>query len=101
VAFQTGAIDPAMMQASTKVEIPRQAAGWGNVALVMDVLDQRLAKADPYLFGDFFTAPDVLIGGALGWAIQFGMFEMRPGFENYLKAVQARPAFQKVFAGQE
>jgi len=101
VAFQTGAIDPAMMQASTKVEIPRQAAGWGNVELVMDVLDQRLAKADPYLFDDFFTAADVLIGGALGWAIQFGMFEMRPGFENYLKAVQARPAFQKVFAGQE
>jgi glutathione S-transferase len=90
-----------MMQASTKVEIARQSAGWGDVALVMDVLEDRLSKANPYLLGDWFTAADVLIGGALGWATQFGMFEMRPGFENYLKAVQSRPAFQKVFGGQE
>tara|TARA_R110002072_G_scaffold58635_6_gene149322 strand:+ start:300 stop:893 length:594 start_codon:yes stop_codon:yes gene_type:complete len=99
IAYQSACIDPAMMQASTKVEIPRQSAGWGNVELVMDVLDERLSKTDPYLFGDWFTAADVLIGGALGWATQFGMFEMRPGFEKYLKAVQSRPAFQKVFAG--
>lgn len=101
VAYQSACIDPAMMQAGLKFETSRQQAAWGNVELVMDVLDARLAKADPYLFGDFFTAADVLIGGALGWAVQFGMFEMRPGFENYLKAVQSRPAFQKVFAGQE
>lgn len=101
VAYQSAVIDPAMMQASTKVEIARQSAGWGDVALVMDVLEDRLSKANPYLLGDWFTAADVLIGGALGWATQFGMFEMRPGFENYLKAVQSRPAFQKVFGGQE
>lgn len=99
VAYQSAVIDPAMMQASTKVEIARQSAGWGDVELVMNVLEDRLSKASPYLLGDWFTAADVLVGGALGWATQFGMFEMRPGFENYLKAVQSRPAFQKVFAG--
>lgn len=99
VAFQSASIDPAMMQANTKVEIPRRAAGWGSVELVMDVLDARLSKAEPYLLGEWFTAADVLIGGALSWATQFGMFEMRPGFETYLKAIQARPAFQKAMTG--
>ncbi|WP_420431379.1 glutathione S-transferase family protein [Hyphobacterium sp.] len=99
VAYQSAVIDPAMMQASTKVEIARQSAGWGDVDLVMTVLEDRLSRANPYLLGDWFTAADVLIGGALGWATQFGMFEMRAGFENYLKAVQSRPAFKKVFAG--
>jgi len=99
VAFQSASIDPAMMQANTKVEIPRRAAGWGSVELVMDVLDARLSKAEPYLLGEWFTAADVLIGGALSWATQFGMFEMRPGFETYLKAIQSRPAFQKAMTG--
>lgn len=98
IAFQSAAIDPAMMQANTKVEIPRQAAGWGSVELVIDVLEQRLSKTNPYLFGEWFTAADILIGGALGWATQFGMFEMKPAFKPYLEAVQSRPAFQKVFA---
>jgi len=99
IAYQSACIDPAMMQAGLKFETKRQQAAWGNVELVMDVLEQRLAKANPYLFGDWFTAADVLIGGALSWATQFGMFEMRPGFKNYLAAVQARPAFQKAMAG--
>jgi len=98
IAYQSACIDPAMMQANTKVEIPRQSAGWGSVELVIDVLDQRVAKASPYLFGEWFTAADVLIGGAIGWATQFGMFEMRESFKPYLEAVQSRPAFQKVFA---
>ena len=99
IAYQSACIDPAMMQAGLKFETQRQSAGWGNVELVMDVLDQRLAQTSPYLFGEWFTAADVLIGGALSWATQFGMFEMRPGFKDYLAAVQARPAFQKAMAG--
>lgn len=99
VAYQSACIDPAMMQASTKVEIARQSAGWGSAELVQDVLDQRLASASPYLFGDWFTAADVLIGGALGWATQFGMFEMRDNYKSYLEAVRSRPAFQKSMGG--
>jgi glutathione S-transferase len=98
IAYQSACIDPAMMQAGLKFETQRQQAGWGNVELVQDVLDQRLASAKPYLFGDWFTAADVLIGGALGWATQFGMFEMRENYKPYLEAVQSRPAFQRVFA---
>ncbi len=88
-----------MMQASTKVEIPRQAASWGNVELVVDVMEQRVSKASPYLFGGWFTAADILIGGALGWATQFGMFPEKPGIKAYVERVRSRPAFQKVFAG--
>ena len=99
VVYQSAAIDPAMMQANTKVEIARQSAGWGSVELVVDVLEDRVSKANPYLFGEWFTAADVLIGGALGWATQFGMFPAKPGIKAYVERVQSRPAFQKVFAG--
>lgn len=99
VAYQSACIDPAMMQANTKVEISRRSAGWGDVDLVVDVLEQRVSKANPYLFGDWFTAADALIGGSLGWATQFGMFPMKPGIKAYLERIQSRPAFQKVFAG--
>lgn len=99
VCFQAGAIDPAMMQANTKVSIDRRTAGWGDVDLVVDVLEQRLTKANPYLFGDWFTAADLLVGGSLGWATQFGLFPAKPAIKAYVERVQSRPAFQKVFAG--
>lgn len=99
ICYQAGAIDPAMMQANTKVDIPRRSASWGDVDLVVDVLEQRVSKANPYLFGDWFTAADILIGGSLGWATQFGMFAMKPGFESYLETIRSRPAFRKTMAG--
>ncbi|WP_421792420.1 glutathione S-transferase family protein [Hyphobacterium sp.] len=99
IAYQSACIDPAMMQAGLKFETKRQQAGWGDVELVKDVLDQRLASTSPYLFGDWFTAADVLIGGALSWATRFEMFEMRENYKAYLDAVQSRPAFQKAMGG--
>lgn len=96
IGFQSGAIEGAMTQAGAKFDIMRQQAGWGSVELVVDVLDDRLAKADPWLLGDWFTAADVLIGAAAGWAMGFGLFPSRPNIAAYLGRVMARPAFQKV-----
>ena len=99
VAFQSAVIDPAMMAASMKLEANRMAAGWGTPELVLDVLEQRLSGEGPYLFGDWFTAADLVIGGALIWATGFGMFEMRDGFKAYLDRVSERPARQAIFGG--
>lgn len=99
--FQSTAIDPAMMQSSLKIEVDRQAAGWGDVASVIDAVETRLERADPYLFGDWFTAADLLIGGALSWAVGFKMFEARPNMTRFIEAVSSRPAFARTIgAGQ-
>ncbi len=96
VAFQTSAMDAAMMQANTKIEIDRQQAGWGSVDLVVDVLKQRLSKADPYLLGDWFTGADVVVASTLGWAMNFGMFPKDAELEAYVGRVMARPAMAKM-----
>jgi len=101
VAFQGTCIEPAMMQAGIAFDVSRQQAGWGSVNLVLDVLEDRLSKANPYLIGSWFTAADILIGGTLNFALQFNLFAMRPGFEKYLAAVRSRPAFRKVFSAPD
>jgi glutathione S-transferase len=86
------------LQAGMKFETKRQQAGWGDVASVIDALETRLERADPYLFGDWFTAADLLVGGALGWATSFNLFEMRPHMARYIEATTNRPAFMKTIA---
>lgn len=101
LVFQSTAIDPAMLQAGTKFETTRQQAGWGDVDTVIDALETRLARADPYLFGDWFTAADLLVGGALGWATSFGLFETRTHMARYIEATTHRPAFMKTIAATQ
>lgn len=98
LVFQAAAIEPAMLQASTKIEVPRQSAAWGDLQSVLDVLEARLAKADPYLFGERFTAADVILGGAVSFAMNFKLFPQNPVFAAYLERLTQRPAFQRAFA---
>ena len=79
---------------------PQGSAGWGNVQLVARVLENRLSLASPYLFGDWFTAADLIVGGAVNWAMQFGMFPKTPAMSAYAQRMTERPAFQRAFATQ-
>lgn len=97
--FQGTAIDPAMLQAGMKFETKRRQAGWGDVEAVVDALETRLADAKPYLFGDWFTAADLLVGGSLMWATRFELFEARPAMTRYIEAVTNRPAFARTMGG--
>jgi glutathione S-transferase len=97
--FQATAIDPAMLQANLKFETPRRQAGWGNVDAVVDALETRLETASPYLFGDWFTAADLLLGGAAMWATRMGYFDARPATARYIEAVTNRPAFARTMGG--
>lgn len=84
-----------MTQAGAKFELARQRAGWGSIELVAEVLAQRLAAADPYLLGEWFTAADVMLGSAADWALDFGVIPTRPEITNYVERIRARPAFQR------
>ncbi|WP_315728102.1 MULTISPECIES: glutathione S-transferase family protein [unclassified Bradyrhizobium] len=101
--FAPGCIEPAMVQVATKLEMNPVAAGWGEVARVVDVLDQALAKG-PWILGEDFSAADVVIGSALNFSVRlFKMLPSRPSFDAYIGRCIARPAFQraeKIASGQ-
>lgn len=49
----------------------------------------------PYLMGDMFTVPDIILVHCLGWAVsaQFPLSE--PALKDYSKSVRARPAYAR------
>jgi glutathione S-transferase len=60
MVYSTAQIEPAMGDAIMKVEtVPQR--GWANFETVKDVVEGELG-AGPYLFGEWFTAADVMIG---------------------------------------
>lgn len=92
--FAPGCIEPAILQAYLKLDMPAVSAAWGSTTQTFDVLDQALEKG-PWLLGDDFTAADVAIGAGMNYAIRmFNMVPSRPNFDRYLDACAARPAFQ-------
>ena len=93
--FASGCIEPAILQAYLKFDIPTSSAAWGSTTQTFDVLDQALAKG-PWLLGNDFTAADIAIGAGINFAIRmFKMIPARPNFDRYLDACAARPAFQR------
>lgn len=100
MVFQAASVEPAMFQANMKFETNQRSAGWGNVELVTRVLENRFSLASPYLFGEQFTAADVVLGGTVNWALQFGMFPKTPAMTAYAQRLTERPAFQRAFAEQ-
>jgi len=92
--FAPSCIEPAILQAYLKLEIPAVSAAWGSTTQTFDVLDQALNKG-PWLLGDDFSAADIAIGAGMNYAIRmFKMVPTRPNFDRYLDACAARPAFQ-------
>jgi glutathione S-transferase len=93
--FAPGCIEPAMVQAATKLEMKSVAAGWGSTTQVMDVLDGALEKG-PWILGETFSAADIVIGSGLNFAVRlFKMLPARPSFDRYIERCVARPAFQR------
>jgi glutathione S-transferase len=53
---------------------------------------ERAVSGREYLVGDHFSAADVYVGSQIGWGLQFGTFERRPAFEQYVGGIMSRPA---------
>jgi glutathione S-transferase len=69
--------------------------GYGSFGGVLDVLQDLVATARPYLLGERFSALDVYLGSQIAWGIGFGTMEKRPGFEDYVARISDRPAYRK------
>jgi len=69
--------------------------GWTNFETVKDVIESELGDG-PYLFGDWFTAADVMIGSLFIWKRIFGGPPDRPKLEAYVDRLLARPKAMKI-----
>lgn len=72
-------------------------AGYGNYQRILDALE-ALVPAEGYIAGPTFTAADVYVGSHIGWGMQFGALEKRPGFAEYWARVRDRPAYRRATA---
>lgn len=68
--------------------------GYGSFDAVMDTLARAVA-GDGYIAGDRFSAADLYVGTHIGWGLQFGSIEPRPGFAAYWSRVSDRDAYRR------
>ncbi|MYZ48947.1 glutathione S-transferase family protein [Propylenella binzhouense] len=93
--FGPSCLEPAILDRMLKREgAPRGALGWGDTDTTLGVVEAALEKS-PYLLGDRFTTPDLVIGGGLRWGIATGAVTSRPAFDAYLARIAERPALKR------
>lgn len=95
--FAAGPLEAAATNRSFGFEIDadkQKMAGYGSFKSVMDTLQQAVAGS-AYISGEAFSAADVYVGSHIGWGLQFGSIEERPGFSDYLARVQDRDAYRR------
>ena len=99
--FGPSCFEPAMMdQLVQRPPAPRGTAGWGDFPTVLKILSDAV-KPGPYLFGDHFTAADVVIGSGLRWGSMFKGVPDTPEFTGYIQRLNARPALQRATSKDE
>ncbi len=93
MVYSTSQLEPAMGDALLKVEsLPQR--GWTDFETAQTVVEGELGKG-PYLFGDWFTAADIMIGSMFIWKRIFGAPPGRPALEDYVDRLLARPKAMK------
>jgi glutathione S-transferase len=89
MVYSTSQLEPAMGDLLLKVE-PLPQRGWSDFETVKDVIEGELGDG-PYLFGDWFTAADIMIGSMFIWKRIWGGPPERPKLEAYVDRLLARP----------
>lgn len=95
--FAAGPVEAATTNASLGVTTDadrKQMVGYGSQKEVLDVLEKAVTQNE-YLLGGRFTAADVYLGSHIGWGLQFGSMEARPGFAEYVARIQNREAAKR------
>jgi glutathione S-transferase len=89
VVYSTSQLEPAMGDMLLGTESSPQ-RGWTDFETVQDVIEGELGDG-AYLFGDWFTAADVMIGSMFVWKRMFGAPPGRPKLEAYVDRLLERP----------
>lgn len=96
--FYGSSFEPAIVDQAMKREAAAQATSpYGTWPSMLSTLTGQLGPG-PYLFGDRFTAADVLWGSALRWTTMFKLVPESAAVTDYVARVAARPAAQRAAA---
>ncbi len=97
--FAAGPVEAAVTNASLGITVDtpevRGRVGYGDMTSVLDTLEGLLSDGREWLLGARFSALDVYLGSQIGWGLQFGSMESRPGFQDYVGRLHARPAARR------
>lgn len=94
MVYSTSQLEPAMGDAMLGGQTSPQ-RGWTDFETARNVIESELADG-PYLFGEWFTAADVMIGSLFIWRRMLGGQPDRPKLEAYVDRLLERPAAPKL-----
>lgn len=94
MVYSTAQLEPAMGDAIFGVETSSQ-RGWTDYETSLNVVERELGDG-PYLFGDWFTAADIMIGSMFIWRRLMGQPPGRPKIEAYTDRLTARQGSMKL-----
>jgi glutathione S-transferase len=90
--YYGSSFEPALIDKSLKREpAPASTSPYGDYETMLKTLTDQLATG-PFLFGERFTAADVLWGTALRWTTMFKLVPETPVVTGYIARVTSRPA---------
>ncbi|MBK8176375.1 MAG: glutathione S-transferase family protein [Rhodospirillales bacterium] len=93
--FMNSCLEPALLDRMLKrTDTPRQASGYGDFETLLSVLTGAI-EPGPFLLGEAFSAPDVLIGSSLRWGRMIDAIPDRPEIAAYIARLEARPACRR------
>jgi len=90
-------LEPLLSVVSFGVEYNAFSAGFGDLERGIAAVE-AMTPDTGWVFGDQFTAADVVFGGTLAFFRQFGMIEATKKVAAYVERIQARPAYQQSHA---
>ena len=94
MVYSTSQLEPSLGDALLKVEsLPQR--GWTDFETAQDIIEGELGNG-PYLFGDWFTAADIMIGSMFIWKRMWGKPPDRPKLEAYVDRLLTRPKAMKL-----
>lgn len=94
MVYSTSQLEPALGDARLKVETQPQ-RGWTDAKTAMGVVERELGQG-PWLFGDWFTAADIMIGSIFIYMRLLGVRSDLPAVESYVDRLLARPRCMKL-----
>ena len=95
--FAAGPLESALLNKGLGITLPSDkeaTAGFGNLALTLDALEQAVSSSD-FIAGDRFSAADVYVGAQIGWGLQFNTMEKRDAFVAYAARALDRDAYRR------
>ncbi|HJU61468.1 MAG TPA: glutathione S-transferase family protein [Candidatus Binatia bacterium] len=95
MVYSTSQLEPAMGDALLGGQTTAPQRGWTDFETARDVIEGELGNG-PYLFGEWFTAADVMIGSMFIWKRMFGGAPERPKLNAYVDRLLARPRAPKI-----